>query len=155
MKQELKIVVVGSGAFGTALANQFIKNHKETILYGIDQVELKDINENHKNSKYFSKRLNPLLTATDNPDVFTGADVIVIVLPSQVISGVVRDVIVPKLNKKTIFISASKGYDHINQITLVDSISNQIPEEFITGTNQSQTGFGVQNCPKRPVFFWK
>lgn len=127
--KDMKIVMVGSGAFGTAIANQFVKNSKNTWIYGVDASEIKDINENNKNSKYFSTKLSTKLTATLDPVVFNDADIIVIGLPSHVIETVIKKTVVPNLKKKALFINLSKGYDYINQLTLVDSIKKTVPRD--------------------------
>ncbi len=54
-KYDQKIVVVGSGAFGTAIAESLVrdedKNH-DIVLFGINAREINDINNHNNNSKY-------------------------------------------------------------------------------------------------------
>ena len=49
----MRTVVIGSGSWGTALAQVLQDNHQEVLVYGVAEAEVNDINENHKNSKYF------------------------------------------------------------------------------------------------------
>ena len=63
----MRTVVIGSGSWGTALAQVLQDNHQEVLVYGVAEAEVNDINENHKNSKYFGDvELNPELKATFN-----------------------------------------------------------------------------------------
>ena len=58
----MRTVVIGSGSWGTALAQVLQDNHQEVMVYGVAENEVNDINENHKNSKYFGDvELNPEL----------------------------------------------------------------------------------------------
>ena len=149
-----KIVIVGSGAFGTAIANQFIKNVSNVVIFGVDKDEIKDINENHKNSKYYHKKLDTNLKATLDPKVFEDADIIVIGLPSHVISPVVKDTIIPNLKQKAVFINLSKGYDYINQMTLVESIEKELPEELNGGVMKlSGPSFAIDVVRNKLTYF--
>ena len=49
----MKTVVLGSGSWGTALAQTLCDNGQDVIVYGVNEEEVNDINDNHKNAKYF------------------------------------------------------------------------------------------------------
>ena len=48
-----KIGVLGTGSWATALSRVLIGNQNEVIMYGIDQNQIDDINNNHQNKTFF------------------------------------------------------------------------------------------------------
>lgn len=81
------VVVAGAGVFGTAVAERLAWNrHNRVILYTIEEDVVLDINQNHKNTKYFPTRfLNASIVATGDKAVFAEADYILLVIPSKAI----------------------------------------------------------------------
>ena len=93
----MRTVVIGSGSWGTALAQVLQDNHQEVLVYGVAEAEVNDINENHKNSKYFGDvELNPELKATTDIQCVKGADIVLLAVPTIAI--------------ETIIINVSKGF---------------------------------------------
>ena len=79
----MRTVIIGSGSWGTALGQVLADNQQDVIVYGRNQAEVSDINENHHNTKYFKEtELNPLLTATQDLSVVEGADFVLLAVPT-------------------------------------------------------------------------
>lgn len=106
----MKIVVIGSGSWGTGLAQVLCDNKEDVIIYGNCESEILDIQNNHKNSKYFEDvELNPNLYATTDINVVKDADVIVLSVPTIAIESVCKEVDA-LLDHKVIVVNTSKGF---------------------------------------------
>ena len=63
----MKIFVIGSGSWGSALAQICVDNGHDVLIYGNCADEINEINEYHTNSKYFPNvKLNENLKGTLN-----------------------------------------------------------------------------------------
>lgn len=82
-----KVVVAGAGVFGTSVSERLAWNPaNEVMIHTIESEVAEDINKNHKNQKYFPSRfLNSRIKASGDYEVFSDADVIMLVIPSKAI----------------------------------------------------------------------
>lgn len=129
-----KIVIVGTGAFGTAIGNMLVAKNEFVILYGVDQKEIDDINVNHKNTRYYNVPLSPNLMALSDPEkAFKDAFLILLALPSNVMDTVLKKVIVPNMTRPAYFINLSKGFDFLNVRLLNELINDIVPKKYNLG----------------------
>ena len=106
----MKIVVIGSGSWGTALAQVLVDNKQECVLYGNCLEEINDICENRENSKYFpGVILHRKLTATTNIEVIKDADIIVLSVPTGAIESVCQQVS-SLVEKPVLIVNTAKGF---------------------------------------------
>ena len=106
----MKTVVLGSGSWGSALAQVLADNHQDVTIWGRDENEIEEISKFHTNQKYFPNiRLNPEIKATTDFNVVTDADILLLSVPSIAIEEVVER-INPLLRKKVIIINTAKGF---------------------------------------------
>ena len=81
----MKCCILGSGTWGSALAQVLSDNGQDVIIYGRGIEEVNDINLNHVNSKYFGDdvKLSANIIATNDISVAVKeANIIIVAVPS-------------------------------------------------------------------------
>lgn len=112
MKKE-KIIVIGSGNFGTCLAQHLsLKGHDVTI-WGRDASVANGINENHKNPKYLkdvtlSNRLKAISEIEEG--MLNDYSVIVLATPTQFLRQTLK-MFGTSIKKSTLMVSSVKGIE--------------------------------------------
>jgi len=103
-----KILVIGSGAWGTALALLLAKQKSRVNLLTRNQSTLNEINNSHSNDKYLPKIKLPNNIYAINE--FNGDyDFVFIALPSNNIAEIFLKISQIKFNKNCCFVICSKG----------------------------------------------
>lgn len=128
----MNITVLGTGTWGTALAQLLCDNGHKAIMYGIVEDEVNDINYNHQNSKFFGPDvlLPADLTATlslekamDHPEV------VVLAVPTCAIRSLLKQ-IRPLLKNKPYLVSVAKGFDEATHDRMSQVIREEIPSDL-------------------------
>jgi glycerol-3-phosphate dehydrogenase (NAD(P)+) len=79
----MRIGIIGSGNFGTALAKVFSEHHK-IILYDVNEALVSEINSRHTNSRYLPGiKLNKNISASCDIASMHDSDIIIISVPSK------------------------------------------------------------------------
>ena len=107
-----RVLVVGSGNFGTCLACHLARIGHTVTLWSRDSAVVEGINQNHRNPSYLSSIQLPeaLQASLDLEGPLLQADVIVLSIPTQAM----RSVLLPlhgKIRETQLLISASKGIE--------------------------------------------
>lgn len=107
-----KFTIIGTGAWGTALANVLLDNNNFVQMYGIDDKELQDL-KNQKNTKYFgNSKLSqvPLVTNKIDDIINFAPNYLILAVPSVYIQSSLESIIY-KLKNKPIVINVAKGFN--------------------------------------------
>ncbi len=107
-----KIAILGTGAWGTALANVLLKNKHEVLMYGIDECENKDLVKG-LNTKYFGNKKMvkaPIATINPNDVINFRPSYVLIAVPSLYIESTVKK-FVKFLTAKPVYINVAKGFN--------------------------------------------
>ena len=142
-----KISIIGSGSFGTAIAQSLSLNRNNEIsLLSISKDEVDEINSLHTNKLYFPNRLiNETITATLDVESLLLADIIMICIPTKEIEDFIKynasyfsgDVLVVNLSKgltKKGEIVTSYLYSNLKTNNIVTLKGPTFASELITGT---------------------
>ena len=118
-----KIGVLGTGSWATALSRVLIDNQNEVIMYGIDQNQIDDINNNHQNKTFFKDvLLEKEIKATNNlEEALKDIDYLLITIPTQFVKETLIKV-KPFIKKKITVINAAKGFDLGTNMRMSDTI---------------------------------
>ena len=125
----MKVGVIGSGTWGTALAQVLNDNGHDVTLFGNRQEQVDDINNNHKNSFYFGDEITldkNIKATTEMAKAIDGAEIILLSVPTNAIRSVLMQV-KPFLKNKVTFINTAKGFDLDNEVRITEVIRDVIP----------------------------
>jgi len=113
--QKKNITIIGTGAYGTVLANVLADSNHNVIMYGIEEKQVDDININHQNSTFFKDlKINNQIRATlDLQAALENPDYVIIGIPTFAISSVLEQ-IKRYLKTDVIIINSAKGIDEKN-----------------------------------------
>ncbi|SEU13510.1 NAD(P)H-dependent glycerol-3-phosphate dehydrogenase [Stigmatella erecta] len=123
--------VIGSGSFGTALANSLAVTCDEVRLWGRDEALAASINTRHENPTYLPGiPLSPRVRATlDLKEALEGAELVILATPSQA----TRDLIsraVDFLPRHVPLLTVAKGIENETLLTMTELLEDCLPEEF-------------------------
>ena len=125
----MRIRILGTGSWGSALAQVVADNGHDVMMWGIDAAEVNDIENNHHNSKYFEVEMNHDVHATQDINCVKDADVILIAVPVMALESVVEQ-IAPLLDHSVTFINVAKGFHPVTHERLSVVMERIIPSSM-------------------------
>ena len=126
----MKILVIGAGAFGTALANTLAEENKDVTLWVPKKNQRREIGNKHTNYKYLPdiKLSERLITTESLKSVSKFADIILLSIPAQktrVFLSHNKDA----FSEKATFVLCGKGIDAKNLQLQSDLLLSVLPNQ--------------------------
>ncbi len=126
-----RITLLGGGSWGTALAKLLSENGHEVTVWLRDEEQCRTLSVERVNKKYLPDVQIPenIVFSSDINEASKDADMLLIVAPTQIIRGVLRQ-IDKEYKKNKIIINASKGIEK-GTMCLVSDIVREETEDCI------------------------
>ncbi len=108
----MKISVIGSGSWGTALAAVLADNGHEVRLYGRNPAEVAGINEEHRHRRYFGEVLLPpsLIAVADVGELVGYHDLVLVAVPTHAFPDV-YPMLRRLLTEESVLVNVAKGFE--------------------------------------------
>ncbi|STZ55628.1 Glycerol-3-phosphate dehydrogenase [NAD(P)+] [Moraxella lacunata] len=137
MDTPLRIVVLGGGSFGTAMANLSAKNGCETTLWVRDRKTVKALQKTRINKKYLPNHVldSRLAFSHDLAESVKNKDIIFVAVPSSAVRETLQK-IRPHITHQAV-VSLTKGIEKGTFALMSDIIKDELP----------QVNFGVMSGP--------
>ena len=126
----MKTAVIGSGAWGTALASLLCKNGHDTTLWCRTPEKAAQIQETHINPRLPQVTLPEKLKFSGDPACVTDCAMVVIACPSFPIRAVCRAV-APYIPKDAVVVSVTKGIEEGTLLRMSQVVSQETGHETV------------------------
>ena len=130
----MKITVLGSGGWGTALALQLLKIGNETVLWSHDEKKAEEMTRTRQNSMLKGVNLPEGLEISAEDSCVADRDLVVIACPSVHIRSVCTR-IAPYISQRAVVVSVTKGIEYETLLRM-----SQIVEQITGKTVVALTG---------------
>ena len=126
----MKTAVIGSGAWGTALASLLCKNGHDTTLWCRTPEKAAQMQETHINPRLSQVTLPEKLKFSGDPACAAGCSMVVIACPSFPIRSVCRAV-APYIPKDAVVVSVTKGIEEGTLLRMSQVVSQETGHETV------------------------
>jgi glycerol-3-phosphate dehydrogenase (NAD(P)+) len=122
------VAVIGAGAWGTALATHAARLGHAVTLWALEAEVVDDVNRNHRNSLFLPEQPLPdtLAASSDLAAVVRGAELIVLVPPSQFLRSVATK-LAPVFPSGALAVVATKGIEEGSLKLLSEVLGEVLP----------------------------
>lgn len=127
----MKIGLVGSGSFGTALGCLLADKGYDVLVWTRSKEQAESINLHHKNNKHLSTLVLPdkMKASTQLVEVIANKDLLLFAPPSHALSDILREV-KDSIPENIPIVSASKGIENETLRLVSDIFEEYLPEKF-------------------------
>ena len=123
------VAVIGSGSYGTALAQSWAEQGKKVLMWARSVEVVSEINVLHLNSRYTGlKKLSANISATtDLEEACRSSRWLIYSCPSQILPTVFEQIarVIPRANPEAVLVNTAKGLDLLN-LQFHDDIAKSI-----------------------------
>ncbi len=143
----MKVAILGTGAYGMALASIFYNNKLKVSMWTNSEEEKELLLSSGKSNKIDYVIPKDIIISTDMKEVIDGSSLIVIVVPSKFVRSTTREL--KKYYNNQVICIASKGLEDTTRMLLYDVVRSEINTSNI-GVISGGT-FAVDIVKKVPI----
>ena len=132
----MKVAVIGSGAWGTALAIRLHKNGHEVTMWTFEKELIPEMETTRRNPRLPSAILPEGLTVSPDYACASGCQMVVIASPSAPMRSVCRGV-APYIDKDAVVVSVTKGIELGTQLRMSQIVAQETGKEVVVLTGPS------------------
>lgn len=122
-----KVGIVGTGAFGTALATITAQTGRAAVIYGRDPARIAEINERRTNTQYLPDvRLPDTISASSDPGALAVCDIILIAVPAQATRNVTLE-LAATLRRGVYIVACAKGIEQETGASQATILTETLP----------------------------
>ena len=135
----MKVAVVGSGAWGTALAIRLCKNGHDVTMWTFETELIPEMEATRRNPRLPGAVLPDSLKISSDYACVAGCSIVVMASPSFPIRSVCRGV-APYLDKDTVLVSVTKGLEASTQKRMSEVVAEETnrPVVVLTGPSHAE-----------------
>ncbi len=142
----MKVAVVGSGAWGTALAIRLHKNGHNVVLWTFETDLIPEMTESRRNPRLPDIILPDGLEISGEYSCVSGCDMVIIATPSFPIRSVCK-AITPFLDENAVVVSVTKGIETGTQLRMSQVVQQETGRTVVVLTGPSHAEEVAQEIP--------
>jgi len=142
----MKAAIVGSGAWGTALAIRLCKNGHDVTMWTYEKDLIPEMNATHRNPRLPVAELPEDLTISPDYSCVRGCKLVVIASPSFPLRSVCRGV-APYLGEDAVVVSVTKGLEQGTHLRMSQVVAQETGKEVVALTGPSHAEEVAVNVP--------